>query len=123
MIKGMIGSNHVNVSDHQHTSVYVDMNRNLAGTVRYNGNNRELEVYDGYHWIAITNNYATISLDAISSMAIDWAIKKIKEEKERESLANEHPAIKAALENFNRAQEQLETTIHLSKNYEKQTTS
>jgi len=121
MIKGISGQSHIQVFDNQHTNLYVDMSRSLAGTVRYNGNNRELEVFDGYNWLAITNNYATISLDQISVEAINWAILKMNEEKNRTILATTHPAVAVALENLKRAEEQLVTTIHLSTNHEKTT--
>ena len=118
MIKGIAGVGHIEVLSNFHTTVNVDMHRPLAGTVRYNGNNKELEVYDGYTWLAITNNYATISLDNLSTMALDWVIKKMNQEKNAQELAQKYPAVRIALENLNHAEEQLKTTIDLTKDYD-----
>lgn len=123
MIKGILGTTHIQVESNPTTTLYVDMSRTLAGTVRYNGNNKELEVYDGYTWLAITNNYATISLDNLSKTAIDWVVKKMTQETNRRELAQKYPAVRIALENLDRAEEQLETTIYLTTNYETQTSN
>jgi hypothetical protein len=87
-----------------------------AGMVRYNGNTSALEVYDGSYWRTM-HNFQDIDLSPNATEAINWAAKKMQEERDRKLLAESHPAIKAALENLERAEQQLETTIHLSKEH------
>lgn len=123
MINGILGQGPIQVLDNANSNIHIDLTRSFAGTVRYNGNIYALEVYDGYQWLAINNNYATISLDNDSLDVINWAKQKMALEKERETLAANHPAVASALTNFKRTEEQLEIIINLSKNHDTAPTS
>lgn len=99
---------------------YINMSTPSAGMMRYNGNSSCVEIYDGSYWQSV-NNYAEVNLTPLANEILDWAKNKMQEEQRRIQLANSHPAIAIALENFKRAEEQLETTIHLSTENEKTT--
>ena len=114
MIKGIKSSSpHITLTGGDPSGVYYNTSGMSAGMVRYYNN--AFEVYDGSIWIQITNQYANVALSASADTAINWAMKKMQEERELEHLAIEHPAVKAAYENMKRASEQLKTTIILSK--------
>lgn len=84
-----------------------------AGNVRYNANDQGLEVYDGNNWKKI-DRYAHLQLSHEAIGILDWAKEKMAEEDKLKELADSHPAVQAAVENFNRAKEQLEVTVLLS---------
>ena len=87
--------------------------------VRYHNTN--FEVYDGNMWIPLYDSSVSISLDVSAIEAVDWARKKMDEEQRLKNLAETHPAIKNAYDNFKKAAEHLQTTIILSQ--DEQTTS
>jgi hypothetical protein len=66
-----------------------------TGQLRYNNN--MIEVYDGSSWRVASNSYTNISLDIGMIEAIDWARKKMKEEKELEELAKQYPILEDAM--------------------------
>lgn len=110
---------HMYIHGGHSSSPYVNMNNSSAGMMRYNGS--YMEVYDGSVWQTISGAIATVGMNANAESAIDWAIKKMSEEREFELLAENHPAVKIALENLNKAQEQLKATVILSKEYNETT--
>jgi len=91
------------------------------GAVRINGS--DMEVFDGSSWQKIYMNNADIGLSSSANSAIDWAIKKMEEEKEWAQLAEKNQAVKIALENLEEARRQLSITAKLSREYDKETTS
>lgn len=115
MITGIASGAFVDVLSGSSALPYVPMNSSnpIQGMVRVNGQN--LEVFNGSSWVIMTTNYPTIQLNQSAQSAISWAMKKMSEEAELEKLAEDHPAIKAAYENMQRAAEQLKATIILSK--------
>lgn len=119
MIKG-ITSNGPYISVRSASTPYISMSTPSAGMMRYNGNTSCVEIYDGSYWQAVSN-FDEIGLTPQANEILDWAKKKMQEEKLRTTLANTHPAVSAALENLKRAEEQLQATIHLSTNHEKTT--
>jgi hypothetical protein len=121
MIKGVI-SNSPYISVGTVNNDYMNMSTPSSGMLRYNGNLNCIEAYDGSYWRQFTQ-YQTVDLTIHGNDILNWAAKKMQEERNRKLLAESHPAIKAALENLERAEEQLETTIHLSKEHDLQTTS
>ena len=87
-----------------------------AGLVRYRNHN--LEVYDGSTWLILSGSIRTIGMLPSSELAIDWAMQKMREEQEYKRLAELSPAIKLALGNLEKAKQQLDVTIILSKEHE-----
>ena len=66
-----------------------------SGQLRYNNN--MIEVFDGSSWRQVNQNYTNISLDVGMVEAIEWAKKKMQEEKELEKLAKEYPILEDAM--------------------------
>lgn len=99
------------------THPYFNTSTPSAGMMRYNGNYANVEVYDGSYWQTISC-YQEVNLTPEANKILDWAKEKMQEEQRREKLANSNLAVAAALENLKRAEEQLQTTIHLSIEHE-----
>jgi hypothetical protein len=97
---------------------YISPGTSGAGMVRWNSNMNCLEVNDGNSWKTIDMGYATVGLNPEAEMLLDWAKVKMQEEQEMKRLAENHPAVKIALENLNKAQEQLKATVILSKEHQ-----
>lgn len=122
MIKGIIAGAMIDVQGGGPVPyVYGKIDGQGVGTVLYNTKNQQLEVWDGTAWQQITMSLPTVSLNSSAIEAINWAMTKMAEDAKLEELAKKHPAISAAYENLKRAEEQLKTTIILSK--DEQTTS
>lgn len=101
---------------HNGQTYYNNTSQPMAGMLRYHSGGR-VEVFDGNSWITASGS-ANVALSPDATQAITWAIQKQREEQELEKLSKEHPAVQAALENLRRAEEQLKTTIILSKDEE-----
>ena len=52
----------------------------VPGTIRYNGNNSNFEVYDGHMWMTLPSNSAVVELDLPTKEIIEWAKAKKAEE-------------------------------------------
>lgn len=120
-----MGSKGVNVLGGNTSLQYVNQNSSnpMQGMVRVYGT--DLQVFDGSNWSNIASSYATVELDAETQTLLQWIREKQKEEREIESLSNDHPAVRIAKENLNkikaemeRAEQQLKATVILSKEYE-----
>lgn len=70
-----------------------------AGMVRYNQNIQQMEVYDGVSWHGI-NSHVTVDLGMTSKEAIEWAYKKMQEEKRLQELMARHPGLKDLHDKF-----------------------
>lgn len=64
-----------------------------VGDIRYNVSIQRLEVYDGNSWIELNTSHASVGLTPDAERAIDWAIRKQREDADLESLAKSNPAI------------------------------
>jgi hypothetical protein len=93
---------------------YIGNNGQDAGTVRFNTSTQQMEIFNGSMWINVSVN-ANISLSFGAEEALRWAQDKMVEEAKIEKLALENAAVKIALENVKKAQEQLKITAHLAK--------
>lgn len=121
---GQIYSSSANLivdNGYSHVTYHASGSNSLTGQLRYMPNSNHIEYFDGHNWMPYKTNSVAITLHSDAELAIKWAYKKFKEEREIESLVKEHPAIHNAYENLKRAEKQLQTTIILSKN--EQTTS
>jgi hypothetical protein len=58
-----------------------------------------MEVYDGISWYGI-NNHVTVDLGMTSKEAIEWAHKKMQEEKRLQELMHRHPGLKDLHDKF-----------------------
>lgn len=67
------------------------------GEVRYDGYNH-MQVWDGSSWNALPRYNLFMMTEAED--AITWAIQKMNEEKELQTMMDEYPALKDAKQNF-----------------------
>ena len=79
----------------------------LVGQLRYNGNNQNMEVYDGNSWISMSTSYPQIELGGDVQSVVNWARTKMAEESRVRELAAKHPSVADALAAVDRAQEQV----------------
>ena len=114
MIKSINGGSHIQISCGSASDPYIPNTATPVGMVRYVNN--YLETYDGNTWHRLGQAHTMISLTESATKAINWAIKEMEFEAQLERMGEEHPAVKAAHENFRRAAEQLKATIILSQN-------
>ena len=70
-----------------------------AGLVRYNPNLQQIEVYDGMAWHGL-NTQVTIDLGWDSRQAIEWAHKKMHQERKLQELIDRHPGLKDLHDKF-----------------------
>jgi len=106
------------------SSTYVNSYSGLqgVGNMRYNTSNQCMEVFDGNNWVTIAMDYATVGLNGEAESLLDWARQKRDEEFAWKALAEKNQAVKIALENVEKAKQQLNITAKLAREYE-QTTS
>ena len=125
MIKGLMGTNGVNVLSGNTSLQYVSQNSSnpMQGIMRIWGT--DMQVFDGSSWQNIMSSYATVELDGETRALLQWIRDKQAEEREIETLSNDHPAVRIAKENLNKikaameqAEQQLKATVILSKEYE-----
>lgn len=64
-----------------------------VGDLRYNVSIQRLEVYDGSSWIELNTSHASVGLTPDAERAIDWAIRKQREDADLESLAKSNETI------------------------------
>ena len=115
MIKGLQGDSYIVVSGGDTAVPYVTQNTQnpMQGIIRINGN--IMETLDGARWMPMNTSYATVMLKPEYSIVLEWAAKKMQEEKEMKALAEKHPAIADLAAAVDRAQEQLRMTAALVK--------
>lgn len=123
MIKGINSSSrYIAVSGGMAASPYISPGSVGAGMMRWNPNTNCMEVNDGNMWKTIDMGYATVELTPDAESLLEWARKKRGEEATLRALAEKNSAVKIALDNLEQAQQQLDITAHLAREYE-QTTS
>ena len=93
-----------------------------VGNMRYNTSTQNMEVWDGNGWIILNTSIPMLGLTSEAEEILDWAREKRREEEAMLPLPSDHPAIRIAKENLNRAkaevmraEEQLKATIILSR--------
>ena len=125
MIKGLAGGVGVKVSGGDTALPYIPMNHEnpIQGMIRVWGT--DLQVFTGSNWTVMPSSYATVTLDNDALDVFDWVRKKMIEEEVLLSLPSDNPAIKLAIQNVNRAkqelaraEEQLKITEILSQDHE-----
>jgi hypothetical protein len=89
-----------------------------VGNMRYNTTNQCMEVFDGNHWVTIAMDYASVGLNGEAESLLDWARQKRDEELAWQSLAKDNQAVKIALDNLEKAKQQLDITAKLAREYD-----
>ena len=113
-------SPHIVTSSSSITYVGTNPANPLQGMVRINGSN--MEVFDSGCWKSIDTT-VSVGLSGVANSAIDWAIKRMEEERQWAELAKENKAVKIALENLEQARQQLAVTAQLAREYDTETTN
>lgn len=83
----------LNVTTYQGNRPYINTTQPIAGMVRY-GNSGNMEVYDGSIWQLIGNGSANIDLNDHVKEILEWAKKKMTEEKKLKALMELHPGLR-----------------------------
>jgi hypothetical protein len=116
MIKGITQSGkYVMVSGNSGAVPYVSPGAQSAGMIRYNTSTQNVEVYDGNNWQLLGGGFSSIGLTPEAENLLDWAKRKRDEELEYERLASENKAVKIAMENVEKAKQQLTITAKLAR--------
>ncbi len=120
MIKSISSSGRYMQVSGGNASTYINANSGAqgVGNMRYNTSSQQMEVFDGSNWIMINMDYTSVGLNGEAESLLDWAKQKRNEELAWESLAKDNQAVKIALENLNKARQQLDITAKLARDYE-----
>jgi hypothetical protein len=94
MIRSINAGAHIVVSDGYIHRPTISPGAQSAGMVRYNTNTDNLEVYDGTGWQTIGIASPTVDLSPLARQAVDWAVRKQREEDELEALMKQHPGLR-----------------------------
>ena len=118
MIKGLQGTIGVTVNGGSTSLPYINQNNSnpMQGMIRVWGN--DMQVFDGSAWVHMATSYATVGLDQETQNLLNWARSKQRQEIEILEMATKNEAIRIALENVKKAQDNLTITAHLSRDYE-----
>jgi hypothetical protein len=101
MIRNINGSGrYITVSGGNPTFPYISPGTSGAGMVRWNANMNTFEINDGSMWKTINMDYTTVQMSPIAESAIDWAIKKMNEERDLDELCKRFPGLEKARNNF-----------------------
>ena len=111
MIRNITNGPGIHIAGNVYNQPYIDMSRPSAGMVRYNNHN--IEVYDGGSWLPMTSSYPQVELDGPTMEAVQWARRKMEEEKRMLALAQKHPTVADALDALKRAEEQVQIVAAL----------
>jgi hypothetical protein len=111
MIRNITGGVGIHVQGSVYNAPYIDTTRASAGMVRYVGGN--LEVYDGSSWLPLASSYPQIELDGVTVEVIQWARRRMEEEKRMLELAKTHPTVADALLARDRAEDAVRIAVAL----------
>lgn len=119
MIKGLSGDSYINAIYSTPSLPNVSPQNPIPGSVKtdYNG----MHVYDGYSWQPIPSSYATITLHAHAQAIMQWADRKMNEEKAEQAkladirrLAATNVTIADALSRLDAAKERMMVDVKLA---------
>lgn len=72
---------------------FMNTTQPMTGQLRANYNMNQIEVFDGFNWIPITNS-ATVDMSSQTKEVLLWGQKKMEEEKKLAKLLEENPGLK-----------------------------
>jgi hypothetical protein len=98
MIKSLMSSNskHITVTGGLPSPTYINHGAAAqgVGNMRFNTATQNTEVFDGYNWLTLSTNNATVGLSSEAERAIEWAKDKMQEEQRLLELMEQHPGLK-----------------------------
>jgi hypothetical protein len=117
MIKGITQSGRYMTISNGNASTYVNSysGQQGVGNMRFNTSTQNMEVFDGNNWVMLNMSHATVGLTPDAESLLDWARKKRDEELAWESLAKDNQAVKIALDNLEKAKQQIKITATLAR--------
>ena len=116
MIKGISSTGrYTMVTGGTANNPYISPGSAGAGMMRWNPNMNCMEINDGNMWKMLETSYASVGLTGEAESLLDWAREERNKQLEWERLASNNKGVKLALENLNKAQEQLKIMAHLAK--------
>lgn len=100
MIKNIVAGPGLTVINNSYSWPYFSNynNNSIVGSVKYNGNSQQFEIYDGTTWHVLSSSAPLIELDAETKEIVVWARAKMTEEKKLVELAKKHPGLQEAYE-------------------------
>jgi len=115
MIDYVIGGEYLNVTSNKGAQPYINMSSSqpMIGALSYDHNSQQMKVYDGNSWMTIGGGSATVNLNPNAISALQWVERKMREEQERNRLAETNPAIKDLLDQIKEKEEQLKMVMTL----------
>ena len=106
---------HMMVGGGNSASNYINNGSGMMGVgdLRFNTSTQQIEFYNGQTWQIFTMAQATVGLTGQAEAAIDWAHKKMEEEREARAMAEQYPAVADALNAVWESEQQLKTVVAL----------
>lgn len=116
MIRTLNGGQGITVQGGHNSSPFFNMTSNsetsiTTGTVRYNGQNYNFEVYDGYSWLTFPSNYTMVELSPETREIIEWAKAKRAQETYLVNKFKDHPTVLDLLKQKKDIDEKIEMVI------------
>lgn len=100
MIKTIHSStNHIQIGQGYSNVPPISPGAQSAGMLRWNTNSNTIEVYNGIAWFDISTS-TNIYLNMDAQQALDWAVKKMREEEQLAQLMSRHPGLKELKDKF-----------------------
>ena len=117
MIDYVVGGEYLNVVSNKGALPYINMSSNqpMVGAMSWDPSSQSIKVYDGNVWTTVGGGSATINLNSNAISILKWAEKKMREEYEREQLAQTNPAIKDLVNQIKQKEEQIKMVQTLIK--------
>jgi hypothetical protein len=84
-----------------------------VGQLQFNTGTQQLEVYNGTSWQRLNLGQYYVGLNPHAELILDWADKKMHEEREARAMAEQYPAVADAMGAVREAEEQLKTVVAL----------
>jgi len=106
---------HIIVGGGNSASNYINNGSGMMGVgdLRFNTSTQQMEFYNGQSWQILSMAQPTVGLTGTAETAIDWALKKMEEEKEARAMAEQYPAVADALNAVWESEQQLKTIVAL----------
>jgi hypothetical protein len=116
MIKSIMSmGKYIIVGGGSSTSNYINNGSGMMGVgqLQFNTVTQQIEFYNGQSWQPLIMAQPTVGLASHAETAIDWAMKKMEEEKEARAMAEQYPAVADALNAVWESEQQLKTIVAL----------
>lgn len=109
MIDYVIGGEYLNVTSNKGAQPYINKTNGqpMTGAMNYDSSSQQVKVYDGNGWLSLGGGSATVNLDPDAIRILKWAEKKMREEAERERLAEINPTIRDLMDQIKQKEEQI----------------